>query len=157
MQGRCFEEFQVGEVARSPARTITEADITNFAAYSGDYNPLHTDAEFAGASRYGQRIAHGLLGLSVASGLTWRLGWIEGTALAFLDLEWKFRRPVFIGDTIHARMEVAELRSAPRMGGGIVTFDVRLLNQRDEVTQKGTWRLLIKGLDEAQSAASEAT
>ena len=144
MQGRTFEEFEIGQEARSPARTITETDIVNFAAYSGDYNPLHTDAVFAKDTSYGERIAHGLLGLSVSSGLTWRLGWIEGTALAFLDLEWKFRRPVVIGDTIHARMRVKELRAAPRMGGGIVTFDVRLLNQRDEITQKGTWRLLIK-------------
>ncbi len=152
--GRTYEEFTVGEIVRSPARTVSEADVMQFAGLSGDYNPLHTDAEFARQTQYGERIAHGLLGLSFASGLTWRLGWIEGTAMAFLDLSWKFRRPVLLGDTIHARIETEDVRPAPRMGGGIVTFGVQLVNQRDEVTQKGTWRLLVRGADVEESAAA---
>ncbi|HHN94397.1 MAG TPA: dehydratase [Anaerolineae bacterium] len=144
-QGRYFEEFTVGDVVETAGRTITEADIVLFAGLSGDYNQLHTDAEFAKGTLYGERIAHGLLGLSIASGLAARLGFVEGTAQAFTGLEWKFRAPIKIGDTIRVRAEVKKKKAMPRLGGGFVVFDVVILNQRDEVTQKGTWTMLIKG------------
>ena len=130
----------------SPARTITESDVALFAGLSGDYNPLHTDAEFARGTPFGRPIAHGLLGLSVASGLAARLGFLDGTALAFLGLEWKFRKPVFPGDTIRAEIEVSRCRPAPAMGGGIVTFDVRLRNQSSETVQRGTWDILVAAM-----------
>jgi len=128
----------------SPARTVTEADIVLFAGLSGDYNPLHTDAEFAKGTPYGQRIAHGLLGLAIASGLAARAGFIEGTAQAFLGLEWKFKGPVLIGDTLRIRAEVTKLRAMPSMGGGVVVFAVNVLNQREQVVQQGEWSLLVK-------------
>ena len=99
-RGRYFEEFQVGDVVVSAGRTITEADIVAFAGLSGDYTQIHTDAEFSRQGMFGQRVAHGLLLLSIASGLTARLGLIEGTALAFRELTWKFSLPLFIGDSI---------------------------------------------------------
>ncbi len=115
-----------------------------FAGLSGDYNQLHTDAEFAKGTLYGGRIAHGLLGLSVASGLASRLGFAEGTAEAFTSLEWKFRGPVKIGDTIRARLRVGRKKEMQRLRGGFVVFDVVLLNQDDETVQKGTWTILVK-------------
>jgi acyl dehydratase len=132
-------------VVESPARTITESDVMRFAGLSGDYNPLHTDAEFAKGTMFGERIAHGLLGLSVASGLASRLGFAEGTAEAFTGLEWKFRGPIKFGDTIRVRMEVRRKKAMRRLGGGFVVFDVTILNQRDETVQKGSWTILIKG------------
>ena len=144
VQGRYFEEFEKGYTLVSPARTITEGDICNFAGLSGDFNPLHTDSEFARNTGFGERIAHGVLGLSVATGLTYRLGLIDGTTLAFLSLDWKFRKPIVIGDTIHVIVKVAEKRESRAMGGGIVTFDVKVVNQRDEVVQKGIWKILVK-------------
>ena len=84
-RGMYFEEFEIGSEVFSPGRTISEADIVNFAGLSGDYNQLHTDAEFAKGTPFGKRIAHGLLVLSIASGLAARLGFIEGTALAFRE------------------------------------------------------------------------
>jgi acyl dehydratase len=143
--GLLFEDFVEGQTVVSPARTVTEGDVMVFAGLSGDYNPLHTDAEFAAKSRFGQRIAHGLLGLSMASGLVARLGFIDGTAEAFLGLEWRFRGPIFIGDTIHVRAEVTRTKAMRRLGGGVVFFDVEVVNQRDEVVQKGVWRVLIRG------------
>src|SRR3954447_1047320 len=99
-RGLYFEEFVVGDEAATPSRTITETDIVQFAGLSSDWNPLHTDAEFAAATPFGQRIAHGLLGLSIASGLMARLGHIDGTAIAFRGIEeWKFSKPIYIGDT----------------------------------------------------------
>jgi acyl dehydratase len=141
-RGLYFEEFNVGDDVTSAARTITEADIVNFAALSGDWNAI--DAETARQGYYGERVAHGLLGLSIASGLAVQLGFIEGTVIAFMGLEWKFRAPIKIGDTIHTHAVVAEKKAAPRLGGGIVTFNVEVVNQRGETAQKGTWTMLVK-------------
>ena len=143
-RGLYFEEFVVGDGVTSAARTITETDIVNFASLSGDWNAIHVDAEYAAQGMFGERIAHGLLGLSIASGLAVQLRFIKNTVIAFMGLEWKFRAPIKIGDTIHVRAEVADLKATPRLGGGLVTFNVQVLNQRDEVTQRGTWTMLIK-------------
>ena len=144
-RGLFFEDLDEGVQVVSPGRTITEADIVMFAALSGDWNQLHTDAEFAKGTVFGERIAHGLLGLAVASGLAARLGFLEGTVEAFLSLEWKFKAPIRIGDTIHLEAKVARKKAMKRLGGGIVSFEVQLLNQRGEVVQKGTWTVLVKG------------
>jgi acyl dehydratase len=144
-RGKTFEEFQVGDVAESPARTITESDVVQFAGLTGDYNPLHTDVEYAKETVFGQRVAHGLLGLSVASGLAWRTGFLEGTAEALTAVDWKFRGPIHIGDTIRVRAEVSRKKAMRRLGGGFVIFSVTLLNQEDEVVQKGTWTALVRG------------
>jgi acyl dehydratase len=143
-RGSYFEEFEIGDTVESAGRTITETDIVIFAGLSGDYNQLHTDAEFAKGTLFGERVAHGLLGLSIASGLAQRLGFIEGTAQAFRELEWKFRGPILIGDTVRARFKVREKKAMPRLGGGLVVFDAAVLNQRDEVVQKGVWKVLIE-------------
>jgi acyl dehydratase len=144
-RGRYFEEFEIGEVIETAGRTVTESDVMRFAALSGDYNQLHTDAEYAKGTRFGERIAHGLLGLSIVSGLSDRLGFGDGTVQAFTSLEWKFRGPIKFGDTIHARFEVARKKEMARLGGGFVVLDVEVLNQEDETVQKGSWTLLMKG------------
>ncbi len=143
-RGLYFEEFIVGDTVTSAARTITEADIVGFAALSGDWNAIHVDAEFAKSQMFGERIAHGLLGLSIASGLAVRLGFIEDTVIAFMGLDWKFRAPIKIGDTIHMHAQITEKKPMPRLGGGLITLNVEVLNQRGEVTQKGTWSMLMK-------------
>ena len=143
-RGRYFEEFEIGDEVETATRTITETDVMVFAALSGDHNPLHTDAEFAKGTLFGERIAHGLLGLAVASGLTAQLGFVKGTAEAFIGLEWKFRAPIKFGDTVHLQARVKQKKAMPRLGGGFITFDVKLLNQQDETVQKGTWTVLIK-------------
>jgi 3-hydroxybutyryl-CoA dehydratase len=143
-RGRYFEEFEIGDVVETAARTVTEADVMLFAGLSGDYNQLHTDVEFAKGTHFGERVAHGLLGLSIASGLAARSGLIEGTVEAFTGLEWKFRGPIVIGDTIRVQLEAKRKKEMPRLGGGFLVFDVAVLNQRDEIVQKGTWTALIK-------------
>ena len=144
-RGLFFEEFEVGAQARSVGRTITEADIVQFCALTGDWNQLHSDAEFAAQTPFGQRIAHGLLGLSIASGRVMRLGLIEGTALAFRGIEdWKFSKPLFIGDTAHVEARVAETKPFPRLGGGQVTLDVSVVNQKGETCQRGQWSVLVR-------------
>jgi 3-hydroxybutyryl-CoA dehydratase len=143
MPGLYFEDFEEGMELETRGRTITETDIVNFAGLSGDYNPMHTDAVYAEGTQFGQRVAHGLLGLSVASGLAYQLGFLEGTVIAFTGLEWKFRQPVVIGDTIRAHIKVTKLREMKRAGGGFVTVNIEVLNQDDAVTQKGEWTVLV--------------
>ncbi|MGC9360303.1 MAG: MaoC/PaaZ C-terminal domain-containing protein [Anaerolineae bacterium] len=142
--GRYFEDMSVGDMVTSPARTVTEADITLFAGLSGDYNPLHTDAIHAATTPFGQRIAHGLLGLAMASGLVARAGITDANVLAFMGLTWKFRKPIFIGDTIRVRTEVTRTRAMPSAGAGIVTLDLTVVNQDDETVQEGEWRLMLR-------------
>ena len=143
-RGRYFEEFTVGDRVTSQGRTITESDIVTFAGLSGDYNPVHTDAEFCKDGPFGERIAHGLLVLSVASGLAWQLGFMAGTADAFLSLECKFTGPTKIGDTLTVSAEVAQKRGMPGSSGGMVMFNVEVKNQRDEVIQRGKWNVLVR-------------
>jgi acyl dehydratase len=143
-RGCYFEDLEVGYKVTSPGRTITETDVVMFAGLSGDYNQLHTDTEYAKSTMYGERVAHGLLGLAVVSGLVLRMGFGEGTIQAFTGLDWKFRGPIRLGDTIHTTFEVQKKRAMPRMGGGFITFAVTVLNQRQETVQKGTWTVLVK-------------
>ncbi len=143
-RGLYFEEFTEALEVVSMGRTITEADIVNFAGLSGDFNTIHTDAEFGKATPFGERIAHGLLVLSVATGLATQLGFMEGTVIAFIGLEWKFKGAVKIGDTVHLIAKVKQTKAMKAMGGGFVVFDVRVLNQRNEVVQQGEWTVLAK-------------
>ena len=144
MAGMYFEEFSVGQKITSVGRTVTEGDIMTFAGLTGDYNQIHTDAHFAAGTQFGQRIAHGLLGLSIAVGLLMRTGVLEGTVLAFREIvEWKFIKPVFIGDTIHVEMECKELKAMPRIGGGQAWVALDVKNQNDESLMRGTLAVLV--------------
>ena len=143
VSGMYFEEFEVGHEVISVGRTITETDVVNFAGLSGDYTRLHTDEEYSKGTLFGKRVAHGVLVLSIATGLAVRLGFIEGTALAFRELSMKFSQPVFFGDTIHVKARCKELKPMPRLGGGAVIFDVWVINQDGKTVQKGEWNMLI--------------
>lgn len=142
--GLYFEEFFVGQKVTTVGRTVTEYDINTFAGLSGDYNQIHTDAEFSRKTPIGQRIAHGILGLAIASGLAMRTGILEGTVIVFREIaEWKFVKPIFINDTIHVDLEVKETKALPRIGGGSVTITLEVKNQNDEVCHRGTWVVLV--------------
>jgi acyl dehydratase len=142
-KGMYFEDFAIGDTATSVGRTVTETDIVNFAALSGDWNQIHTDAQYSSGTMYKERIAHGILVLSIASGLAVRMGFMEGTVQAFMGLDWQFRGPTKIGDTVRVHAEVAELKPMPRLKGGIVTLKMQILNQRDEAVHRGTWSVLM--------------
>jgi len=142
--GRYFEEFREGEEFVTASRTVTEADIVTFAGLSGDYNQLHTDEEFAKQTVFGGRIAHGFLGLSISSGLTDRLKHLEGTAMAFLGLTWKFTGPIKIGDTIKVRQVVSEKKETSKKDRGVIVFDMKILNQRGESVQEGQQSIMVR-------------
>ena len=143
-RGLWFEEFDIGLKVVSAGRTITETDVVTFAGLSGDYNQIHTDDEFSKTTNFGKRVAHGLLGLSIASGLVAQTGALEGTVIAFREIDqWKFSNPTFFGDTIHVELVVKEKKPLPRLGGGSIKILVNVINQRDEIVMKGFWTALI--------------
>ena len=143
-RGLYFEDMTPGLKVTSAGRTISEADIMQFAGLSGDWNPMHVDAEYAKQSIFGERVAHGLLGLSIAVGLAMQLGFLDRTVEAFTSLDWKFRAPIKIGDTIHVTAEVTKTRAMGR-SWGFVTFNVVVKNQRDETVQRGELMVVVKG------------
>jgi acyl dehydratase len=146
MAGKYFDEFVVGEEFVTPTRTMTETDLVMFAAMSGDYNELHTSEEFGKKNQFGKRIGHGLLGLAVSHGLFFRLGLVEGTAIAFLGIEsWNFEAPLFIGDTIRVQIRVAEKKeSRSKPDRGVVKFFFEILKESGTRIQSGYKSILIK-------------
>jgi 3-hydroxybutyryl-CoA dehydratase len=140
---RSFDDFEVGEEFTSGGRTVTEKDLVEFSELSGDRHPLHLDDAYAKSTRFGGRIAHGLLGLSIASGLWVQLGLLGKNVIAFLGLEWKFLGPVYVGDRVHVVVSVVEKKETRRKDQGILLFAATLLNQENEPVQEGKWTLLV--------------
>jgi acyl dehydratase len=144
-RGLTWSDLSVGQVFETATRTVTEGDVVTFAGHTGDYSEIHVSQAYAEDTEFGERIAHGLLGLSMAHGLMMGGGLLAGTAIAFLGLsDWSFRAPIRLQDTIRVRFEVAELRvRRSRADQGVLTFDVQVLNQRDEVVQTGRKAILL--------------
>jgi acyl dehydratase len=139
-----FEDFHPGQAFLSQARTITEADVVSFASWSWDTNPVHTDAVSAEAGRFGQRIAHGLLGMSVAMGLASRLGVFESCSIALLGVEdWRFESPVLIGATVRCRVEIYAVRETSTGGAGVLSRRFTLMDEHGKTLQRGNIPLLV--------------
>jgi acyl dehydratase len=137
-----FDEFKVGQHWKTSRRTITEADLLMFSALTGDFNPIHTDEEFAKGTIFGGRILHGPAGFAIATGLESRLGLKEGTAIAFLGMTWDLKGAIKPGDTIHVDQTVTAVRETKKPTTGIVSFNVKIVNQRDEIVQEGEWKVM---------------
>ena len=149
-----FDDVEPGQEWASPGRTVTEADIVNFAGLSGDFNPIHMDHEFARGTPFRRPIAHGLLVFSVGSGLGVNLPLMR--TLAVLSIrEWHFHGPVFIGDTVRVRSEVLHKESRARGRRGVVTWQRQILNQDRKVVQEGVTLTLIEGRGPARADAPE--
>jgi 3-hydroxybutyryl-CoA dehydratase len=142
--GKYYEDFEIGEEAVTASRTITETDIVNFAGITGDWNEIHTNKELADHSPFKQRIAHGALIFSIATGLSVRLGQTADTVIAFYGLDrLRFVKPTFIGDTIRVQQKV-ESKSERDEKSGIVTLLNEVMNQRDEVVVSYIAKVLLK-------------
>jgi acyl dehydratase len=142
-----FDDLQVGDQFTTPGRTVTETDVVNFAGLSADYNSLHIDAEFAKGLSFGQRVAHGLLIMSIASGLTSRLPFIVqmGPAIqGLLDLNCKWPKPTFLGDTIHVLVSITDMKKTSKGTSGVVTMRRDVINQRGETVMESVAKFLIK-------------
>ena len=145
MTGMWFDDAELGMTFRTAGRTVTEADVVNFAGVSGDFHELHTDAEAMAKSPFGGRIAHGALILSMVTGLRGRLGIFDDTLIAFAEIRnWRFLRPVLIGDTIRVDNEIVELRPTSKPDRGVMVQRVRVRNQHGDVVQEGDMVAMMK-------------
>ncbi|MFH0767985.1 MAG: MaoC/PaaZ C-terminal domain-containing protein [Chloroflexota bacterium] len=147
MEKRVLNDYSIGEKFVTPARTITESDFVLWSALVGDWTPLHTDAEYMKKSIFGERIAHGFIAFNVSTGLAARLGPYVYTPKELLGFEgWqdvRFTAPVKIGDTIHVELTVKDLKPKDK-DRGILTYETKIINQREEMVMIGTQRLLVK-------------
>lgn len=143
MPGLFYEDFAEGRAWTTAARALGEAEVAAFAGLSGDHTWLHTDALAAARGPFGERVAHGLLGLAALSGLMMEMGFLAGTVEAFLGLAWRFTGPIRFGD--HIRGEIAvQSRRLSRKGQGLVTFALKMKNQKDETVQEGEFTLMVR-------------
>ncbi|MFI5429597.1 MaoC/PaaZ C-terminal domain-containing protein [Aeromicrobium sp. UC242_57] len=141
-----FNQLEQGTSYTSSGRTVTEADIVAFAGLSGDFNPLHMDAEWVRENTgFGARIAHGLLILSISSGL--RTPGLDDLAIqAYLNVDRRMSAPTFAGDTVHVVQTISGLKaSSSKPGMGVVTLDVAVHKHDGTVVQQGTDVLLVAG------------
>jgi len=143
-RGLTFDEFEIGKHFISQSRTVTEADVVAFAGLSGDYNPLHTDAEFGKQTPFGERIAHGMLIAAMSTGMANWTGVFEGTTLALMEQVIRYKGAARFGDTVHLELEVLEKKPTSKPDRGVVRFATRVRNQREEVIVDGEWTLLMK-------------
>ncbi|MCF7699871.1 MaoC/PaaZ C-terminal domain-containing protein [Loktanella sp. M215] len=140
-----YNDFEVGQVFTSQARTMTESDLTMFSMLTGDWNPVHNDAEFAKQTRFGQRLMHGAFGIGLALGLMHNLGIFEDSAVALLDVQdWQFKEPVFIGDTLHLKLHILD-KSLGRSGNtGRIGRRFELVNQHGKAAHTGRADVLVR-------------
>jgi acyl dehydratase len=142
--GNYYEELDIGRRFETPRRTVIDADIGTFAGLTADFNPLHMDELFAAESDFKGRITHGPMIVGMAFGLASRAGLMDGTVLGLLDIAWKFMQPVRPGDTISAVVTVLDKRLTKKPDRGVVTLQLDVLNQRGEVVQVGTAKVLVR-------------
>ena len=139
---RYFEDFAVGDRFESPSKTLTDAHFTFFAGLTGDAHPLHYDDEYAKRTRFGRRLAHGLLLTSMtAVGASTLSPLIEGSIVAFVEQTTRFLGPAFIGDTLKPEHEIIGLDR--KRSAGLLTLRVTLTNQRGETILEGQHKYLI--------------
>ncbi|AMJ61276.1 hypothetical protein AXW83_14075 [Bosea sp. PAMC 26642] len=142
--GLYFEDFDPEQSIVTRGRTVGEGDITLFSGLSGDFNPLHVDAEYCAGTQFGERIAHGPLTLAMAIGLISQQNLIDATTMGLLDLHWSFAAPVRIGDTVHAVVKAVDKKPSRKPDRGVVTLQLDVFNQRGEQVQTGHLKLLMK-------------
>lgn len=137
----CYDDLSVGQTWTSPRRTVTEADVINFATMTGDFNPLHVDYHYAANSHYRQPVAHGLLGLSWVAGLGSYSPSVS--TIAFTSVRnWEFSRPLYFGDTVYVVTTCVKKTPSSRRAGKIV-WERKLLNQDNQVVQHGEFETLV--------------
>ncbi len=143
MKGKYFEELEIGSEFLTRRRTITEADVVLYAGFSWDYNPEHTDVEFARASIFQERIAHMLLSLVFANGLSASTSILRGTSRGYLGMNWRTLRVCRIGDTLQVKETILEKKESPRSDVGIVKIGIEVINQRHEIVNQGERTMLV--------------
>lgn len=136
-RGMYFDDFEVGQVLRTPARTITSTDIVNFACLSGDFNEVHTNWEYCKTTPFGEPIAHGPLIYGIMGGLQYASGINDGTMLALLQVDkWRMLVPVKHGDTLHTEATVLECKASSKPDRGVVKMARRFMRHDGVAVQE---------------------
>ncbi len=143
-RGLFFEDFVEGRSFVTASRTVTAGDIAAFAAVSGDDGAIHRDAAAAAAAGFRAPIAHGALGIAIATGLASRLGLTQGTLLALAGLSWRFRAPILDGDTVTLQLRVTGMRGTSAADRGLITLSAELKNQDGVLVQEGEFVELVR-------------
>jgi 3-hydroxybutyryl-CoA dehydratase len=138
-----YDDVEVGQEWETFARTITEADIVNFAGLSGDFNAIHTDHEFAKTTPYRKPIAHGLLIFSIGSGLSVTIPMLKIVAFTKVCV-WNFLGPCYIGDTIRMRSKITEKKMTGRGKRGEIIWYRAIMNQHGKVIQDGSIQTMVQ-------------
>jgi acyl dehydratase len=143
MKGKYYEELEIGSQFVTRSRTITETDVVLYSGFSWDYNPEHTDVEFAKHSTFGERIAHMLLSLVFANGLSASTSILRGTARGYLGMTWRTLRVCRIGDTLHVRETILEKKESLKPEVGVVIIGIEVINQDGDVVNRGERTMLV--------------
>jgi acyl dehydratase len=152
-RGRTFDEFAIDEEIKSGARTVTEADVVQFACLAGDYQPEHMNDEYARNGPFGERVAHGLLILSMATGLLNQTGIFEGTSIAILEVTTKFLKTVKFGDTIRAIQKIVGKKETSKPDRGVLSTRITVLNQDNQAVLEADLTVLLYRRGYPQSTA----
>lgn len=142
--GRYFEDFLPGDTFTTAGRTLTETDLQMFSMLTGDWNPIHADAEYAATTRFGERLLHGTFGIGLCIGMLHPLGIFDGTVVAMLSVEnWRFLKPLTIGMTVHLELEIIETEKGRSGKTGRIGRLFRLKDQNGETVQEGRADVLV--------------
>jgi acyl dehydratase len=144
MSSLFYEDFEIGRNFTTGGRTVTDADLVLFSGISGDYTRLHLDEEYAKGQMFGGRVGHGMLGVSIATGLIAQLGTMQDTAMGLLEFSCRFTGPLRPGDTVYVRQVVTAMRETSKPDRGVVTFSVEMFNQRDEAVFAGEEKIMLR-------------
>lgn len=139
------DDLAPGMIFAGATNTVTDRGFRAFADITGDAHPIHYDAAYAARTRFGKPVAHGLLVAGMtALGATPLAPRFIDTSLVMLEVGFRFRRPVFAGDTVTSEFEVEEVKRSPEKGKGVVRFKVRLRNAAGEIAAEGFHAYLLQ-------------
>jgi acyl dehydratase len=147
VRGKTWEEMKAGTSFRTAKRTVTESDLIQFITWGGFNEALFFDASHAAAGGYTGRLVPGAMVYCIAEGLIVQTNVLNGTGLAFMSMELSVKKPVYVGDTLHAIVTTTESRASSKPGRGVVTARVSVRNQHDEEVLVFTPVRLIRGAD----------
>src|SRR5258708_35504237 len=153
-RGLYWEDFEIGKMFQTPARTITSTYIVNFACLSGDFNEVHSNWEYCKTTPFGEPIAHGPLVYAIMGGLQYASGVNDGTLLALLQVDkWRMLVPVKHGDTLHMEATVIERKESSKPDRGTVKMEPRFVRHAGTVVQEMEVTILYKRQPAEKAAA----
>lgn len=142
-KGMLYDEWELNKTYITPARTIRQSDVDRYCALSGDYSPEYTNDLYAKSIGHSQPIVPGGLTFIIGNGLDCQTLWVDGSYIGLLDQQMQFLSPVYVGDTVYLTMTPTAKRLSKKPGRGVITYQISILNQRDEVVMDGVWVILM--------------